>query len=523
MTMNTVPAQSPSKRRRFFTWRALRRVVIVMAWAVTIVALFYGEENWRCNRAWEKYRAANEASGVHLDWKYFIPPPLPDEQNFAKAGTLGETLFNTDEEKRLYPKDLFFKAGKAQLPKSAPIGFHFTDLAAWEKAMTAAARPGAPEYGATIDVSPDPDPASRAAAAPGVLRLMQDISPLIEELRAASARPYARYPIHYDEENPASIGLPYYATLQVFGARLRLRACAELALGRDGEAAADLKLMSYLSDSIRNDIFTIAILVRITILAQQSQVIWEGLAEHRWNDSELAAIQQSMLAENYVAEMRRDLDAERAAMVSVIEYVRTKKDFKMITEVLDTSDTGPSEQDRKMTAYFLRLMPEGWFQLEKLDYCPVFEARFRNVFDPAARRIFPDALASNAQAERAAPSSYFQAVLQHRFIEWKALSVFGKAVVSKVASAQCICDEAAIACALERYRLAKGNYPAQLDVMAPEFIPALPHEVTTGDSYHYRLIDGDHYSLYSVGWDLKDHGGKPGTKQYGLDGDWVWQ
>ena len=503
----------------------LRRTVIVLAWPVTIAAFCYGVEDWRCNRAWEKYRAASEAKGEYLDWKHFIPPPVPDDQNFAKAGTLAQTLFNPDEDKIAWKRDIFFKAGKAQLPKSASIGFHFTDLAAWEKAMTAATQPGAPEYGVSIDVSPDPDSASRTAAAPGVLRLMQDIGPLIEELRAASARPFTQYPFHYNTDNPASIALPYYSTLQVFGGRLRLRACAELALGRDEEAAADLKLMSYLSDSMRNDKFLIAILVRITILAQQSQVIWEGLSEHRWNDSELAAIQQGMLAENYVAEMRRDLDAERAAMVSVIEYIRTKKDFEVMAKILEPEEAedGSSERDRKMTTYLLWLMPSGWFQSEKLNYAQAFEARFRNVFDPVAKRVFPDMMASNMKVGRAAPNSDFQAVLQQHFVEWKALSVFDKGIVSKAASAQCVCDEAAIACALERYRLAKGSYPAQLDVVAPAFIRELPHEVTNGGPYHYRFIDSDNYSLYSIGWDLTDHEGKPGTKQYGLDGDWVWR
>ena len=150
MTMKTDPAPSHSNRR-FFTWRTLRRIVIVLAWTASIIALLYGVENWRCNRAWEKYRAAAEARGEHLDWKYFIPPPVPDDRNFAKAGTLSETLFNTDNDKRLNPRsDHFFKAGQATPPKFAPIGFHFTDLAAWENAMKAAALPGVPEQGIAV-------------------------------------------------------------------------------------------------------------------------------------------------------------------------------------------------------------------------------------------------------------------------------------------------------------------------------------------------------------------------------------
>ncbi|HWB60731.1 MAG TPA: hypothetical protein VG733_14645 [Chthoniobacteraceae bacterium] len=525
--MKKDPASRESKRR-FFTWRTLRRVVIGFAWAATLIALLYGVENWRCNRAWENYRAAAEARGEHTDWKYFIPPPVPDDQNFAMAGTLPQTLFNADESKIVYPKsDLFFKAGKAQLPKTASVGFHFTDLAAWEKAMTAAARPGAPEYGTPIDVSPDPDPASRTAAAPGVLRLMQDADPLIEELRAASSRPYARYPIHYDAENPATIALPYYSILNVFCQRLRLRACAELAIGRSDEAAADLKLMTYLSDSIRDDSFLIAILVRITALYPQSQVIWEGTGERRWSDAKLAEIEQRLLAENYVAEMKRDLDSEHAVMMAILDYYRAKGDFGFFTHDALYNMSGrdfPTEFfDGRFGKCVLWLVPKGWFQLEKVDYYKAFGARFQNVFDPGAKRIFPKVMEANMHAAAPAPGSDLQELLQHRFVSLKLLGVFGDGLASKAASAQCICDEAAIACALERYRLAKRTYPAQLDALAPGFIPTLPHEITSGDPYHYRLVDADHYSLYSIGWDLKDHGGKPGEKQYGMDGDWVWR
>src|SRR5438132_885545 len=74
-----------------FSWRGMRRILIVLAWTITIIALIYGEENWRGRRAWRQYRATLEkAHGAELDFKdqvrlfrHFIPKPVPDEQNFA--------------------------------------------------------------------------------------------------------------------------------------------------------------------------------------------------------------------------------------------------------------------------------------------------------------------------------------------------------------------------------------------------------------------------------------------------------
>src|SRR5579863_4720129 len=66
-----------------FSWRTARRVLIGLACLVTMWALFYTEENIRGKHAWEQYRREAEARGEQLDYKAFIPKPIPDEQNFA--------------------------------------------------------------------------------------------------------------------------------------------------------------------------------------------------------------------------------------------------------------------------------------------------------------------------------------------------------------------------------------------------------------------------------------------------------
>jgi hypothetical protein len=84
-------------------------------------------------------------------------------------------------------------------------------------------------------------------------------------------------------------------------------------------------------------------------------------------------------------------------------------------------------------------------------------------------------------------------------------------------------NEAQIVCALERYRLAHGEYPETLDVLAPQFIEKLPHDIIGGQPLHYRRIEGGIFLLYSVGWNETDDGGVPGTLSDPKQGDWVWQ
>jgi hypothetical protein len=93
----------------------------------------------------------------------------------------------------------------------------------------------------------------------------------------------------------------------------------------------------------------------------------------------------------------------------------------------------------------------------------------------------------------------------------------------KAAMAQTSADQAALACALERFRLSNGQFPEKLDALAPRFVPQLPNDVVTGDALKYRRTDGDVFVLYSVGWNEKDDGGTPGKTLFDNQGDWVWR
>jgi hypothetical protein len=97
----------------------------------------------------------------------------------------------------------------------------------------------------------------------------------------------------------------------------------------------------------------------------------------------------------------------------------------------------------------------------------------------------------------------------------------------KFARAQTSVDLARVACALERYRLANGQFPETLDALAPRFIEKLPHDIINGQPLRYRRTDDGQFVLYSVGWNETDDGGNVElTKSGSLDwqkGDWVWR
>jgi hypothetical protein len=70
----------------------------------------------------------------------------------------------------------------------------------------------------------------------------------------------------------------------------------------------------------------------------------------------------------------------------------------------------------------------------------------------------------------------------------------------RVAAGQVQVDEARIACAIERYRLARGKLPDALEALVPEFAPKLPHDLMTGAPLKYDKVGNDNFTLASVGW-----------------------
>ncbi|MBI3851092.1 MAG: hypothetical protein HY298_12565 [Verrucomicrobia bacterium] len=68
----------------------MRRTLLGLAGLATLIAVFYTEENWRGKRAWESCKRELGARGAVLNWSAYIPPAVPDEQNFFKAPKMQE-------------------------------------------------------------------------------------------------------------------------------------------------------------------------------------------------------------------------------------------------------------------------------------------------------------------------------------------------------------------------------------------------------------------------------------------------
>lgn len=527
------------------------RYLFILIGIGVVIGLFYVEENWRGERDWAKYKRNLAARGESLDRRAFIPPAVPDSENFAVTPLLAPLFpFSVNQKQRntnaldrvqnFAPRfDAASRAIKA--PKTVRSNSWVTaraNLPLWHGAFVAAtarreAKAQLSSGGDSGSVQPlplpvpadDPDPLTLATnvtapeAATTILEALSECDPIFDELRGASRLKYSRFDLNYQEENPAAILLPHLAVLKHFCEVLQLKASAELALGRTEKAFDDVQLMLSLADATRNEPILISHFVRFSQLQLALRPLAEGMG--RWSDPQLRAFQERLQRFDFCADLKFGLKAERGLLgVEIIEWVRRSPGR---LNMIGSPSSGPDPTSQVLW----NIVPSGWFCQEEVNYCRMFDDFLLPAIETEPRRVRPEFVKKATAGvgelfSHAGPSLFFR----HRFFSAMIVPALSR-VSQKAAFAQTAVDTAAIGCALERYRIARGEFPESLDRLAPDFIKELPRDMITGEPLKYRRGNGGDYLLYSVGWNETDDQGRVAENRAGegadLDGDWVWR
>jgi hypothetical protein len=542
--------------RWFFSWRIIKRCLLVLAGFLGLALLFRVEENWRGKRTWENYRREWEAKGEHFDFAYFVPPPVPDDQNFALTPIVASCyshvldqkghqlkLRDTESENTDVANRLAMNIYRQKLPTGTNLLFgswqqaRLTDLQTWQEYYRAAFLTNEiPMWAPTwtngelsvtkIEIEPlatnefptAPQPQTPAA---DVLLALSKYDAAIEELRQASRLPYSRFPLGYAISEPSAMIFPHYETLKDVVSTLRFRAVAELNNGQAEKALADVRLILYLADSIRNEPITLPLRVRMGILDNAIQPVWEGLARRQWADEQLIALEHQLAELDATSDYSRTLRSDLAWNLKSFNYVLTSRSTNSFIGC-------PVCGQPFWPNFLIRLLPNGWFHLNKVNMArlcqgklPTGEESHQRTLSPAIGRrywqIAKPLLASSTKLD----SGLFRAF-------WPS----DERTVITCARTQTSVDFARVACALERFRQANGSFPESLAALVPVFIQKLPHDVINGQPLHYRRTSDGGFLLYSVGWNEKDDGGerdptlaaqyRSSLDQLSVTGDWVW-
>ncbi len=522
-------APEPLPGGSFAAWLRGWRYFFYFLGLVLLVVLFYVEEDLRGPWAWERHQRQEEARGVHFNPKAFIPPMVPDGQNFAMTPSLAP-LFgffpgtqkwqNTNGYARI--QDLLSRystaLGGAKWRKKAPRANTWvsgpTDLPAAYAALLNSTNQ-------TYRRGPEPDTNSFtiAEAAAGVLAELSDCEPLIEELGEASVRPHVRFNLHYDEENPAGILLPHLSVMKQLCQLAQLISSAELALGRTEPAFNHLNLALYLADQGREEPIVISQLVRFSKFQIVLPVLAQGLAEHLWSEPQLQMLQAKLEHLDLLADTRQSLMSERIFFAgTIIEYIRRSPG--QLDQLSQNGSDG--------LGILWTVVPNGWFALERLNFDRSFSQYVLPAIDLEHHRIDPhQAQLGQEQIALQVNHSPLGLLLHHRVFSSLLLPSL-PGIFMKTAASQTAVELAALACALERYRLAHGEFPEKLDALLPNLVAKLPTDVVNGLPLKYRRTAPGEFVLYSVGWNMQDDNGSVAMNKSGegvdqQQGDWVWR
>jgi hypothetical protein len=357
----------------------------------------------------------------------------------------------------------------------------------------------------------------------------------IEELRAASLLPNSRFPLNYDAKPPQPVYLMHLAPLKYCCQTLQLRAIAELENGESQKSFDDVMLSLRLVDSIRTETSAVSHLVRSEMVNMVVQIIWEGLAKHKWSDAQLTTIEQDLGKLDFLADCQRSLRCIRNEDLAMTEYLMNLRSFgETRMRARDIADSGfhsletdesKAEFERQVTklTWFYYLMPKGWYYQNQLIIARTYQEQILPVTDSSKHLFSP---------QKFEAAGKFVESLPHRrwnFVARRFLGAGGFSYTKKLVYAQETIDLARVACALERCQLAHGEYPDTLDALVPQFILQVPHDIIGGQPLKYHRVDGGRFILYSIGWNETDDGGvfifRDHSTHFVDDAksDWVWQ
>ena len=491
------------KPKNKLRWRLLRWGLIGMTGLVTLAAVLVTEENWRGKRAWENYKREAAARGERLDIAAFVPPSVPDEQNFFCAPIVAEawehlqSLAAGNDSYRDYRMHFDIYRGYVE---HSPNTFHAKDWQSYYRKFSETAE------GKTNGFPVPPTPGEPAA---DVLFSLSIFDSALEELRQAAARPAARMPINYaDGFDNGRIIYPWLANAKCCGQFLKLRIQAELENNQSGKALDDAKLFLRVTDASCSQNFLITHLVRIAMLAILEDTVDESIREHRWSDAQLAELESALAQEDVLANFAAAMEGEKLAAISAFEKQRLTREMKNVDD---------SSGKTVIITNSLRFMPSAYFYRNQLAFAEMHRQYIVPLVDFTNRIVSPAALRI---AEAEAAKNHLKGFL-HQFQANMVFSAIAGSV-KKFAHVQTQLNLTRTACALERFRLTHGTYPESLAALAPQFIAAVPNDIINGQPLRYRRTDDGNFLLYSVGWNETDDDGSPGTLTDVNNGDWVW-
>jgi hypothetical protein len=467
----------PAAVRKVFAWyRSHRRWTPIALLAA--LCLLHFSLNWSAEWRWQRYCREARVRGVKLTLVEFTRSEIPDGINFAALPMMQDTFAGRGKDTFSLPNP----PGSYRYPlfENAVKGTRM-DWVSWRLDFQRA--------GLIKEFSSDP--------VRDVLRALDSFAPQFREWSEWRNRPQCRFPL--DLQQGPDLALPHLSIFRDAARVFSMRMRAHLALGDSAAAYADFREGFQVYHALREEPMVIMGYTRTSAVLDLIAAAGNGLRDHAWASEELRKIEADLATIHVMEDYGLALSSARAEMNSfrsLLVDASTEERRKLAADM-----SRPGSGEAFLDGAFLRLIPN-WVsrdnQLRENRYIDELLARV----DSTGRRI------DLTRPAPSAPDNITGRVGKVHYFLYGISGPIQTATERQYLRTQVRLDLAGIACALERFHQARGDFPPTLNELAPDFVAELPVDPYAAGPYRYRRGEEGSFRLYSIGPNRRDDQGK---------------
>jgi hypothetical protein len=503
--------------KRCWQRRWIRGCVWTLVSLAGIIAFLWAWIDFTGSRQWRKAQARLAREGQPIDLRALAPNPIPEAENFCAIPLLRDLSVVIDDDwdkgepgkKRARLKAayrlIFNKKGLVPDLPNAALGQR-VDLRQWSTWLR--------DDGLT-EQSGDP---SR-----DMLAVLSKENTWFVELAAGLDRPRAQWTpswkTHALPRNLVYIRTPHLFSVTELSHNLARR-CAAAAYAGDARQAHDAaQILARLSQACQEEPFSEGMLTGAHEAILLANATWDLCDIHSGTAADFERLETALAAMDF---RRATCLAFSAAVIEGVNGVRLAED----DPTHYYTSWGLNGPKSHLSPAF-RFLPSGIFDANA---AVMANTGFDYFIKPLRDRGWKAALSSTHE--------FMTALIAADPNPWTHPSDVMKRVVFPALDvpfpiyAQTLVNQAIVACALERYRIANGDYPDSLNFVELSEGKHLPVDILTGQPMGYRKTANGKYALWCVSFNEKDHDGtrvlekeRPEHTRFRLKtyaGDWVW-
>lgn len=270
-------------------------------------------------------------------------------------------------------------------------------------------------------------------------------------------------------------------------------------------ALENLEALANLTRMHDRDWTLVSEMIRTAIANLGESVTWDALQSPDWSDEQLARLQAAWQRVDLISGLQPVAEVERATMLNVLEEL-ARPDGKYTRQQILGGTAGTQTPARFMENYVISpfwrttlASQDAQFLLE--NFQPAIVAARSISKDKSWLKVKPPL------EESAARQNQEEGITPRRLLVSNVMLANFSRAFESVLRTETMRQMLLADIALKRYHLRHGKYPADLNALAPQYLPSPPVDFMVGRPLQYHLeADGD-FTLYSVGADGRDDHG----------------